>query len=355
MKNYVYGLYKKDFVYTSSNIEEGLFYIGITTDIDRRRKSHRSQNYNPLKMNYIKKYDFNIVILYEENSKEDAEKRETFLIKWFGLIDEGGILTNLCKDIEDCMVRARKRVDREAINRGVKTRAKKYNKEVHRDARLSIPYKKVIELIEEWGKNPLIGQQEFAKMHNIKRENFKDWINTYKPEWKRLHSDTKNKVYYEMLEMIENGFELKDIIRIINEKYNIKYAKSIYNARRSQAIKRKEKVKYFKLPIDEEQKINYVNNWANTKLTLNSFARKNNLEPMTFKDWVTKYRPDCLSRIRKWGSAKTYRIIHPDGKIEIIKNLTQYCKINKLCVSSMVNLSNKKIKRYKGYSCDKLD
>lgn len=51
---------------------------------------------------------------------------------------------------------------------------------------------------------------------------------------------------------------------------------------------------------------------------------------------------------------KTYRIVYPDGKIDIIKNLKNYCEINNLCYPRMCSLATKKLKNYKNILCEKI-
>ena len=95
MSHFIYGLYKTKHEYLTNSIEDGLYYIGITTDIVRRKKAHISQNDNVRKMRYIKKYGIDIRILFTCETEKEALDRESFLIKWFGRIEDGGILTNL--------------------------------------------------------------------------------------------------------------------------------------------------------------------------------------------------------------------------------------------------------------------
>ena len=52
--------------------------------------------------------------------------------------------------------------------------------------------------------------------------------------------------------------------------------------------------------------------------------------------------------------AKKYLIITPDGVKKIIKNITNYCKENKLHAGYMCQLANGKLKYYKGYKVNKI-
>lgn len=53
--------------------------------------------------------------------------------------------------------------------------------------------------------------------------------------------------------------------------------------------------------------------------------------------------------------AKTYKIIKPNGDIEVIKNLSKYCKENNLNNKNMNAVANKKRKQHKGYKCEKIE
>lgn len=51
--------------------------------------------------------------------------------------------------------------------------------------------------------------------------------------------------------------------------------------------------------------------------------------------------------------SKTYKITKPDGSIEYIKNLKQYCILHGLDDSAMVKVSKGKYKHHRGYGCEK--
>ena len=102
MKIYVYGLYKEKFDYKTSALDEGLFYIGITKDLKTRINGHKSKCNNPIKKSYINKYGLIVKVLYEYDSYEEALDKESFLIRWFGKIqDNTGILTNVLTESYD--------------------------------------------------------------------------------------------------------------------------------------------------------------------------------------------------------------------------------------------------------------
>lgn len=217
-KYYIYGLYKKNITYATENIEEGLFYIGITDSKNKyfREKNHRRELFNPYKLNIIKKYDFYMKILWETDSKQECEDRELFLIKWFGLINEGGILSNIIKSNEDGIKRARKKITSQSKNKLSSSLKLYYSNQENiiknRDRNLTVPYDIVIELIEEWAKNPLESQDSFAKRKGISRSKFKDWLRLYKPEYIGLTKKIKAKIFNRIQEKVStNNTKLCDI------------------------------------------------------------------------------------------------------------------------------------------------
>jgi hypothetical protein len=217
-KYYVYGLYKKNILYKTSNIEEGLFYIGITDsrNIYIREKNHARENFNPHKFNIIKKYDFLMKILWEINTKEECAEREIFLISWFRLTSEGGILANIIKSNDDGIKRARKKRTKQSkikLSNSLKLYYS-YQENVikNRDRNLTIPYDIVIELIEEWAKNPLESQENFAKRKGISRSKFKDWLQLYRPDYIGLTKKIKIKIFNRIQQkVIVNNSKLCDI------------------------------------------------------------------------------------------------------------------------------------------------
>lgn len=203
---YVYGLYKKNIKYKTNTLDENLFYIGISSSNKNfyfRMKNHKKEKSNPYKLNIIAKYDFIIRILWQVHTKEDAEQREEFLIRWFGRkIDKTGLLTNILSSSTDYSRVHTKRT--KATCKKISKALKKINNDpnkiiANRDRNLTVPYDKVMILIEEWAKNPLETQQDFATRNGINRSKFKDWLRLYKPEYigltKKKQLEIFNKVY----------------------------------------------------------------------------------------------------------------------------------------------------------------
>lgn len=231
---YVYGLYKKNIKYNSNSLSENLFYIGITSEGKNfyfRVKNHKRERTNPYKLNIIAKYDFVIKVLWATKTKEEAEERESFLINWFGRrINKTGILVNILSDSKDVGY-ARKSITentRQKISKALKKINKDKNKIIeNRDRNLTVPYDRVIYLIEEWAKNPLETQQDFSSRNGIKRSKFKDWLRLYRPEYlgltKKKQLEIFNKVY-------NKNKPPKDIINLYMAEsgYSYKKAKGVY-------------------------------------------------------------------------------------------------------------------------------
>lgn len=227
-KYYIYGLYKKNIEYKTNSLDEHLFYIGITSNKNLyfREKNHR-RDCNIYKINIINKYDFVLKIFWEVKTRQEAEEREEFLIRWFGKINNGGILVNMLDSAHD--TRYTRSFSSEETKKKLSKALKRANENknirlANRDRNLTTPYDKVLFLIEEWAKNPLETQQSFANRHNINRSKFKDWLRLYKPEYIGL---TK-KMHKQIFDSIENK-DTKRVSTIINEfseKSGLSYAKS---------------------------------------------------------------------------------------------------------------------------------
>lgn len=175
-KHYVYGLYKKNIEYYNLGIGEHLFYVGISSgdkNLYFREKNHRNQSCG-YKLNIINKYDFDLNVLWSCDSRSEAEEREAFLIRWFK-----SQLCNILESSKD-LSRARSRP------RKPKEQWKKRSPEsriANRDRSLTVEYEKVLSLLDEWAKNPLESQQDFANRHGVTRSKFKDWMRMYRPEY----------------------------------------------------------------------------------------------------------------------------------------------------------------------------
>lgn len=187
MKYYIYGLYKKNTKYKKNSIDEHLFYIGITDNKNLyfRKSNHKREKFNPHKLNIINKYDFILKIFWETKNKQEAEEKEEFLIRWFGKTSNGGILVNVLDSAKDTKYAISNRS--EATKNKISKALKKINENkefriANRDRNLTVPYNEVIEIIEEWKKNPLESQKDFANRKGISRSKFKDWLRLYSPE-----------------------------------------------------------------------------------------------------------------------------------------------------------------------------
>jgi hypothetical protein len=203
---YIYGLYKHNAKYKTNSLDENLFYIGISSSDKNfyfRMKNHKREKSNPYKLNVIAKYDFIVKVLWQTETKKEAENREEFLIRWFGRkINKTGFLTNILSSSTDysCVHTKRTTVTKNKISKALKKINKDINKIMaNRDRNLTVPYNKIVELIEQWATNPLETQQAFANRNNINRSKFKDWLRLYKPEYigltKKKQLDIFNKIY----------------------------------------------------------------------------------------------------------------------------------------------------------------
>jgi hypothetical protein len=199
---YIYALYKANITYKTNTIDEHLFYIGITSSDKNfyfRMKNHKRDKSNPYKLNTIAKYDFIVKILWNTESKQEAEEREEFLIRWFGKrIDKTGILTNILSSSKDYS-RIQRTTNKETKNK-ISQALKKINQNnniliANRDRNLTVPYDRVIEFLEEWAKNPLETQQSFADRNGLNRSKFKDWLRLYKPEYIGLTKKKQKEIF----------------------------------------------------------------------------------------------------------------------------------------------------------------
>ncbi len=236
MQYYVYGLYKKNFKKTTFKLDDGLFYIGITTskNIKNRKQDHRKSRWNdrnPRKFHVVKKYDFDMMVLFSFDTREESEEMETFLIKWFGILEDGGPLTNLCRTPQEAIQRAQARTNRETHKRGADGRREYYkiqaNRDKKRDEGLSKPYDQVIVWLDDWARNPLITHTQYAKNIGVSRIVFNNWLRLYRPEYINLPKRYKESIYSEMVAMEEEGMKKRDIFKVIDEKYKLN-AKSLY-------------------------------------------------------------------------------------------------------------------------------
>lgn len=199
--NYIYGLYKKNVTYTTNTIDEHLFYIGITNNaknLYHRSKNHKLDKSNPFKLNIIAKYDFELKILWTTENSQESKDREEFLIGWFGKKSEGGILTNILSSTYDLSLCHKPKTD--ATKQKISKALKKINEQkdvrlANRDRNLTKPYDEIIKLIEDWAKNPLESQQDFANRNGISRSKLKDWIRLYRPQYIGLTKRRQSEIF----------------------------------------------------------------------------------------------------------------------------------------------------------------
>lgn len=227
---YVYGLYKKNIKYKTNALDENLFYVGISSSDKNfyfRMKNHKTDKCNPYKLNTIAKYDFIIRVFWNTDTQKEAEEREAFLINWFGRkIYKTGILTNILSGANDHIFIGKKhtKTTRKKISKALKKINNDPNKIIaNRDRNLTVPYDKIMQLIEEWARNPLETQQDFADKNNISRSKFKDWLRLYKPEYiglaKKKQLEIFNKIY-------DSNKSSKDIITLYAAESGYSYSQA---------------------------------------------------------------------------------------------------------------------------------
>jgi hypothetical protein len=103
---------------------------------------------------------------------------------------------------------------------------------------------------------------------------------------------------------------------------------------------------------------------------LNKFCRENGLSPSglghvangfasQYKGWLcrfaglTREQWESTRRNGKYGGGwkGNWEINCPDGRVEIVESLTDFCKQNGLSQGNMTEVSNGKRKQHRGYSC----
>lgn len=65
-----------------------------------------------------------------------------------------------------------------------------------------------------------------------------------------------------------------------------------------------------------------------------------------------KHSNETKKKLSEINSKILYKIISPDGYVEIINNLTQYCLLYNLDISNMVKVARGKLGSYKKYKCE---
>lgn len=283
MKIYIYGLYKENFEYKNNNLDEGLFYIGITKNLRVRLNGHRSKQNNPLKKSYIKKYGFIVKVLYECNSYEEALEKETFLIKWFGrLIDGSGILTNILvesNDIKSCNLgkefssEHRLKLSQVSLNRN-----KDYLNN-QRDERLTLPLEEIHRILQEWEHSFPINKN-ICKKYNIKANVFNWWIRKYRPDLRNLIANNRIKHIYRMQELGMNQSEYSSLIGVDSRTISSWKCSYIRDKKDIKAKVSVENLDYKKQKYSE---------WINSGLSKREFCKKNEINYSSFKAWKKYY------------------------------------------------------------------
>lgn len=284
MKIYVYGLYKEKFEYKTNKLDEGLFYIGITKDLKTRMIGHKNKRNNPIKKSYINKYGFTVKVLYECESYEEALEKETFLIRWFGKIqDDTGILTNVLTeslDIGKCNLGKKFSADhRKNMSESCLKRSEKYWNQ-QRDERLSIPLDEIHRILQEWQDSFPISKTDICKKYNIKKNVFNWWIRKYRPDLRNLIENNRVKHIERMNNLGLNQKEYAELIGMDSRTVSVWKCSYI---RDKKPIKPRIKVK------DLEYKKQKYKEWTESGLSKREFCKNNNINYASFKAWKAYY------------------------------------------------------------------
>jgi predicted GIY-YIG superfamily endonuclease len=284
MKVYIYGLYKENFEYVTNKIDEGLFYIGITKDLRRRMIGHKSNSSNPIKKAYIKKYGFVVKILYECNSYEEALERESFLIRWFGKIqDNSGILTNILEEQKDiCKYNLGKKFSsdhRKNMSESCQNRDKEYW-DNQRDERLSLPLDEIYKILQEWEDSFPIEKESICKKYNIKRNVFNWWIRKYRPDLRNLTCENRIK---HIKKMVTIGLSQMEYAKLIGVDQRTVSSWKCQYIRDKKPVQPKVSVK------DLDYKKQKYGEWMASGLSKREFCKLNNINYSSFKAWKSYY------------------------------------------------------------------
>jgi predicted GIY-YIG superfamily endonuclease len=283
MKIYVYGLYKENFLYQSGKIDEGLFYIGIAKNLKERINGHKSKNGNPIKAAYIKKYGVLIKVLYECSSYQEASEKETFLIKWFGRIqDNSGILTNILIEPNDIskanLGKTFSSDHKNNMSLASLNRNEDYWKN-QRDKRLTVPIEEIHKILHEW-ENSFPIDKKISKKYGIKLNIFNWWIRKYRPDLRNLVTQNRKKHIEQMQSL---GIGQADYAKMIGVNYRTISAWYCKYIRDKKPIQAKKCVK------DLEYKKQKYKEWIYSGLSKRDFCSKNNINYSSFKAWKTYY------------------------------------------------------------------
>jgi len=284
MKIYIYGLYKEKFEYKTNKLDEGLFYIGITKDLKIRINGHKSKGSNPIKKSYINKYGFIVKVLYEYDSYEKALEKETFLIRWFGKIqDNTGILTNVLTESSDIgksnlgvkfSSEHKSKISGACLNRD-----DKYWKN-QRDERLSIPLDDIHRILQEWEDSFPVEKKNICKKYNLKNNVFNWWIRKYRPDLRNLIENNRIKHIERMNNLGLNQKEYAELIGMDSRTVSVWKCSYI---RDKKPIKPRVNVK------DIEYKKQKYKEWTESGLSKREYCKKNNINYASFKAWKTYY------------------------------------------------------------------
>ena len=284
MKIYVYGLYKEKFEYKTNKLNEGLFYIGITKDLKTRANGHRSNIDNPIKKSYINKYGLVIKVLYEYDSYEEALEKETFLIRWFGKIqDDTGILTNILtesSDISKCNLGKKFSSEhKQKISKAGLNRDKQYWQK-QRNERLSLPLEEIHSILQEWQDSFPIEKDSICKKYDIKNNVFNWWIRKYRPDLRNLTRENRIKHIKKMNNLGLNQREYAELIGVDQRTISLWRCNYI---RDKKSIKSKINIK------DLEYKKQKYKQWIESGLSKREFCKINNINYSSFKAWKSYY------------------------------------------------------------------
>jgi predicted GIY-YIG superfamily endonuclease/predicted transcriptional regulator len=284
MKIYIYGLYKENFEYKTNRLDEGLFYIGITKNLHTRMNNHRTCSSNPIKKSYINKYGFVVKILYECDSYEKALEKESFLIRWFGKIqDNTGILTNILTESNDIGLynvgqklssNHRKNISRSCLDRNEQY----WNNQ--RNERLSLPLEEIHKILQEWEDSFPIEKENICKKYNIKNNVFNWWIRKYRSDLRNLTYENRVKHIEKMNNLGLNQKEYAELIGV--DQRTVSLWKCSY-IRDKKPIKPKVNIK------DLEYKKQKYQEWIDSGLSKREFCKNNNINYNSFKAWKNYY------------------------------------------------------------------
>lgn len=284
MKVYIYGLYKEKFKYRTNKLEEGLFYIGITKNLHTRMNNHRTCPANPIKKSYINRYGFIVKILFECESYDEALARETFLIRWFGKIqDDTGILTNVLtesSDIGKCNLgKSFSSNHKQKISQFCLNRSEKYWNQ-QRDERLSLPLEEIHKILQEWEDSFPIEKKSICEKYNLKNNVFNWWIRKYRPDLRNLIEHNKIKHIEKMNNLGLNQKEYAELIGMDSRTVSLWKCSYIRDQKPIKPRVRVENLEYKKQKYQE---------WIDSGLSKREFCKNNNINYASFKAWKAYY------------------------------------------------------------------